>query len=179
MTVLAHELGSTWRDLYEEGSLDLGWIDFLGIARHVSARNIKRPCPGFLWKVSGNPKHPDYRTWMDSYTEEYEGLKSQDTYNVIDQATVDKLGVTPIPTMNILNIKPDSQGNPLRAKSRTVVLGNEEERCWEKSDVYAPVISKAGARSFVANGIATVWVESPNKPMPRMPFATPLFLMMR
>ena len=45
------------------------------------------------------------------------------TYKIITEAEVKRLGVTPIPTMNILNVKPDSQGNPLRAKSRTVVPG--------------------------------------------------------
>ena len=55
--------------------------------------------------------------------------------------------------MNILNVKPDEKGNSLQAKSRTVVLGNEEDRSWEKSEVYAPVISKAGARSLIAHGV--------------------------
>jgi len=96
----------------------------------------------------------DYTTWLAAYKEEYDALRKLATYRIIDKAKVDRLGVTPIPTMNILSVKPDSTGNPLRAKSRTVVLGNEEERCWEKTDVYAPVIGKTSARAFVANGIA-------------------------
>ena len=78
--------------------------------------------PRFPMEGTFHPCSKNNTIWLASYTEEYEGLQSQDTYEVIDQATVDKLGVTPIPTMNILNIKPNEKGNPLRAKSRTFVL---------------------------------------------------------
>ena len=55
------------------------------------------------------------------------------TCTCITKAEVKRLGVKPIPTMNILTVKMDESGRPLRAKSRTVVLGNEEERCWSRT----------------------------------------------
>lgn len=148
------DLGSTWRELETEGVLLVGWHDHLGFGRHASAKDLRLPCPGFLWKAMGNTNSPDHGTWLEACREECKALRSLDTCKVIDKATVTRLGVTPTPTMNMLTAKPDAQGNPLRAKSRTVVLGNEEERVWEKTDVFAPVISETGARAFVANGVA-------------------------
>ena len=40
---------------------------------------------------------------------------------------------------------------PARAKSRTVVLGNEEETYWDKNDLFAPVIQKAAEQSYVGS----------------------------
>jgi len=153
-TIRQSELGGSWHTLDDEGLIDIDWDNSLGHGRHVSAKGLRKPCPGFLWKAMSDPSSVDYETWLAAYKEEHDALKRLGTYVVIDKAAVDKLGVTPIPTMNILNVKPDAKGNPLRAKSRAVVLGNEEERCWEKTDVYAPVIGKTSARAFVANGVA-------------------------
>ena len=101
---------------------------------------------------------PDYKIWLDSYAEEHDGLNALDTYDVIDEATylrlADQHGVEAIPTMCIHTVKPNAQGKPERAKSRTVVLGNEEQRYWEKNDVFAPVIQKATVRSVVAHGLS-------------------------
>ena len=153
-TVHSSEFGTIWTNLEQEGILEIGWDDNLGHGRRVSARGLKRPCPGFLWHAMSDTQSSDYTTWLAAHKEEYDALKRLETYRVITKAEVDRLSVTPIPTMNILTVKPDSSGNPLRAKSRTVVLGNEEEWCWEKTDVCAPVIGKTSARAFVSNGIA-------------------------
>ncbi len=153
-----------WKDRLIEGTLEIGWGEhdsderhyleqIIGSGRHVSARNLQSPCPGFLGKAMRDPSHPDYQTWLDSYKEEFDGLNRMGTYRIIKWAEVKKLGVMPIPTMNVLSVKPDATGAPLRAKSRTVVLGNQEQRCWEKNDVYAPVVAKAGARALVAYGV--------------------------
>ena len=56
--------------------------------------------------------------------------------------------------MCIHNVKPDAQGRPDRAKSRTVVLGNEEHRYWEKTDLFAPVIARHSVRALVAFGLS-------------------------
>ena len=45
-----------------------------------------------------------------------------------------------IPSMWVLVVKPDQDGHPHRAKSCIVVLGNHEDRYWEKSKSYAPVL---------------------------------------
>ena len=132
---------------------------FRGHARHVSAKGLTRKHPQFLWQSMRMPKDsPDHKIWLDSYAEEYNGLNALDTYDVIDEPTYLRMaaehGVEAIPTMCIHTVKPDAQGKPERAKSRTVVLGNEEQRYWEKNDVFAPVIQKAMVRSLVACGLS-------------------------
>ena len=96
---------------------------------------------------------PDYPIWYDAYKEEHDGLENEDTYSIINEAEVKRLGVKPIPSMNILCIKMDAQGSADRAKSRTVVLGNEEDTYWHKNDLYAPVIGKQSIRALVANAV--------------------------
>jgi hypothetical protein len=56
--------------------------------------------------------------------------------------------------MCIHTIKPDEKGNPLRAKSRTVVMGNEEDRYWQKNDLFAPVIMKHSIRALVSYAVS-------------------------
>ena len=185
-------LASTWRDLIDDGVLELGHHTqsspllrrvgdpehpmtgslgdttrgslrsgslFRGHARHVSAKGLSKPYPRFIWQALKDKSHPDYSTWLASYDEENQGLLSQFTYDVINEAEYqrlrDRYGIKAIPTMCILTVKPDSNGQPLRAKSRTVVLGNHEDRYWEKSDLYAPVISKQSVRVMVARAVAT------------------------
>jgi hypothetical protein len=45
-----------------------------------------------------------------------------------------------IPTMCVLMIKPDKMLNPFHTKSQIVVLGNQEDHIWSKSETYAPVL---------------------------------------
>jgi hypothetical protein len=56
--------------------------------------------------------------------------------------------------MCIHTIKPDEKGNPLRAKSRTVVMGNEEDQYWKKNDIFAPVIMKHSIRTLVSYAVS-------------------------
>ena len=55
--------------------------------------------------------------------------------------------------MNLFTVKPDMNGDPLRAKSRIVVLGNLEQRIWSKEDRYAPVLSGSAARLLVSMAV--------------------------
>ena len=126
----------------------------LGGAFHVSATSLKGPCLGFLWEALRDKRHPDYGVWYASYKEEYDNMRGMTTYTVISEEEVRRLKVKPIPTVNILTVKIDEQGKPVRAKSRAVVLGNEDETHWSKRDVFAPVLNKASARMMVAHGIS-------------------------
>ena len=131
---------------------------FRGHSRHVSAKHLQRPCPRFLWQALADPKSPDYNVWLASYKEEYDGLNALDTYYEIDESEYQRLvrehGVKAISTMCIHNVKPDSEGKPHRAKSRTVVLGNEEDRYWTKNDLFAPVIMKHSIRCLVSYAVS-------------------------
>ena len=91
-----------------------------------------------------NPLHPDREIWLASYQEEKDGIKSQDTYDVLTpeqyRAYRAKGAPRAIPTMCVLIIKPDEMLLPHRTKSCIVVLGNHEDRIWSKSEKYAPVL---------------------------------------
>ena len=58
-----------------------------------------------------------------------------------------------IPTMNIFTIKDDKEGNPLRAKSQIVALGNLEQREWTREDQYAPVLSNISSRLLLSMAV--------------------------
>ena len=158
-------LTSTWQDLCVEGTLIPGHqsSSFLrpppprdGSASHVSAVNLKRECPRSL--LSGlHPSHPDRETWLASFREEKSGIESQDTYVKIglpEYRALRAKGVPrAIPTMCVLSIKKDEMLNPLRAKSRIVVLGNHEDRVWSKPEKYAPVLRPDTMRLLVSMAV--------------------------
>ncbi len=100
-------------------------------------------CPRSL--LTGlHPTHPDRDTWMASFCEEESRIESQNTYIKINLAEYHALcakgAPRAIPTMCVLSIKKDEMLNPLRAKSRILVLGNHEDCVWTKSEKYAPVL---------------------------------------
>ena len=55
--------------------------------------------------------------------------------------------------MNLFTIKPDMKGNPTRAKSRIVALGNLEKRIWSREDRYAPVLSATAAQLLTSMAV--------------------------
>jgi hypothetical protein len=55
--------------------------------------------------------------------------------------------------MCVLVIKHDKDGRPLQAKSRIVVLGNFEDRLYDKSQRYAPVLKYSSLRLLIAKAI--------------------------
>ena len=92
----------------------------------------------------GSKNPAQARIWLLSFHEEKNGIKSHDTYDVIDQARYRVLrsqdAPRAIPTMCVLTIKPNEMLRPHRAKARIVVLGNHEDRIWTKSNKYAIVL---------------------------------------
>ena len=108
-------------------------------AIHVSARNLKSPCPPSLLK----PLHEDFvdlSTWRESYYEENDGLLENDTYVEISRQEYCRLFRLPngvpkaIPSTCGMTIKRYENMAPARAKSRIVVLENLHNRLWEKSE---------------------------------------------
>jgi hypothetical protein len=84
-------------------------------------------------------------------------LLDVDTYNVItlDQyRRLRELGAPQaIPSMCVLVIKTDKNGQPSRAKSRIVVLGNLEARTWDKHERAAPVLKYSSLRLLVSSAV--------------------------
>ena len=122
-------------------------------ARHVSAKDLLHiETPISLLKHS--KLHPaDKIIWDKSYQEEYRGLESLDTWEVIDAQQCEYLQkhnkAQVLPTMTVSVIKKDKNGNPERAKYRIVVLGNLDTYAWDKHDCFAPVLAQHDLRLLI------------------------------
>jgi hypothetical protein len=84
------------------------------------------PCPPSLLKAL-HPSNPDRHIWFDSYNKEKGGLERLNVFERINKKTYLSLKRSrrigkALPSMCVLVIKPDRDGNPVRAKSRIVVL---------------------------------------------------------
>jgi hypothetical protein len=146
-----------WVDLCIEGVLIPGHVShtflrlpsssapttFDPVASFVSAVNLHLECLPSLLKALAN-SHPDREVWLSSFLEEKHGIQSLNMYHKITLgkycALCEKGASKAILTMCVLTVKPDENLNPLRVKSRIVVLGNHEDRVWSKSDRSAPVL---------------------------------------
>jgi hypothetical protein len=148
-------LAFDWFDRVDSETLILGrqYIsNFLGTAKHVSASLCKLPCPSSLLKDL-DPSHPDHLVWHASYKEEYDGLLGFDTFEELTLAEYWKLAKAhghAIPSMCGLVAKKDENGNPIRAKSRIVVLGNKNPHQWSKGDFFVPVTNQSAVRLLVS-----------------------------
>ena len=105
------------------------------IAKHVSARGLNN-----LIKLSLTKHHllnvNDKDIWDHLYKEEYDGLCNLDMWEVITEEEYKRLRPTMghvLPTMAILTIKTDGDGNPVRGKYCIVLLGNLDPHNWSKS----------------------------------------------
>lgn len=135
----------------DDGSIVPGWhggqnFRIAGQARHISASTLQHlNPPGSVTKALYH-RNPDRDIWLDSYKEEYEGLCSNDTFDIISEDEYFKLS---IPSMCTFTIK-RTNGIPTHAKRRIVVLGNFDPRPWSKSDCFSPVISIPMVRLLTA-----------------------------
>jgi hypothetical protein len=153
--VLEHPLVAleySWRDHIINSSMQLSHQELKPdhlTARHVSAKGLLQSCPGSLRKALDSSNLDQHTWWLASYTEEYHGLVALDTFTTInhaDLAASDFVGKKPMPTMCVLTIKTDEFHNPVRAKSRIIVLGNLESRMWTTAECYAPVLHQDSLR---------------------------------
>ena len=127
-------------------------------AKNVSAKNLLLPCPTSLQQAL-HPSNPDRQVWLDSYRDEKGGLLVHEVFDRINKNTYLNLrrqGIIPkaIPSMCVLCIKSDKNGNPLRAKSRIVVLGNHEDKYYAKSEWYAPMLTYLLLYLLVAKAVS-------------------------
>jgi hypothetical protein len=127
-------------------------------ANHVSAKNLINACPPSLLKAL-HPSNPDRHVWLDSYNEEKKGLERLEVFERINKRQYLQLKRSgrigkALPSMCVLVIKPDKDGNPVRAKSRIVVLGNFEDRYYTKSQRYAPVLKYSSLRLLCSKAVS-------------------------
>ena len=149
----------------QENTFDVGWSDnfahrVFGSGRHVSATNLHFDCAPANLRTALAGSNPDRKIWNAAYDEEYDGLRGLDVFTEItDQQYreyIKKYGdvARAIPTMNLFTVKDDMEGNPNRAKSRIVALGNLERRSWSREDKYAPVLSATACRLLVSMAVS-------------------------
>jgi hypothetical protein len=133
----------------DDGSLVPGWhtgksFSIAGASSHVSASTLISLVPPGSTVKALHKNNPDKAVWLDSYREEYDGLMSNSTFDVISEEEFRCLqkhyGIRAIPSMCIFTVK-HHNGVPTRAKSRVVVLGNLEQKSWSKTDCFSPVFS--------------------------------------
>jgi hypothetical protein len=55
--------------------------------------------------------------------------------------------------MCVFVVKKDSEGRPVRAKNRIVVLCNPESTPWTKGDCFAPVVTQSATRLLVSMAV--------------------------
>jgi len=86
----------------------------------------------------------DQAIWLEAYDEEFDGLNSLPTWDVITEDQFKKLskGIKALPSMAIATIKYDDFNRPKRAKYRIVVLGNLDYHNWSRDATAAPVMSQ-------------------------------------
>ena len=126
-------------------------------ANHVSARNLKKPCPKSL-RQALEKDSVDRDIWLKSYHEEKGSLVDNKTFVKLTlqqykDLRLKKGAPKAIPTMCVLTVKTDENLAPDRAKSRIVVLGNLEDRYWAKCDRYAPVLQYSSLRLLTSMSV--------------------------
>jgi hypothetical protein len=101
---------------------------------HVSAHGLKSLLAPTSLKHHAKMDPNDKLVWDAAYDEEYDGLKSLPTWEVLTEEQYYQLskGKKALPTMAIATIKYDDKNHPKRAKYRLVVLGNLDYHTWSK-----------------------------------------------
>lgn len=90
----------------------------------------------------------DQAIWNAAYDEEFDGLSSIPTWEVISEEQFKQLkkSVKPLPSMAIATIKYNANNKPKQAKYRIVVLGNLDYHLWSRESTTAPVMSQLELR---------------------------------
>jgi len=118
------------------------------VLRHVSAHGLTSLVAPSSLKSHFSLNSKDKSIWDEAYLEEYDGLSSLPTWEVLteQQFKVLSKGVKALPSMAIATIKYDSFNRPNRAKYRIVLLGNHDYHTWSKEATAAPVMSQLELR---------------------------------
>ena len=119
---------------------------------HVSVTNFTTNFAPANLRIVLAGNNPNNKIWNLASNKEYEELQGPEVFTEIKTAKyleyVWKHGniAQAIPTMNLFTFKLDMKGDPTRAKSRIVALGNLEKQIWSQEVQYVPVLSATTAR---------------------------------
>jgi hypothetical protein len=133
------DLSATYQNLLDTGQLFKGHTKFSRVYQarnqvqlkdcvlcHVSAHGLQSIFAPSSLKNHQSMSPTDKLIWDDAYNEEFDGLSSIPTWELITESQFKKLskGCQPLPSMAIATIKYDEHNKPKRAKYHIVVLGN-------------------------------------------------------
>jgi len=126
------------------------------VLRHVSAHGLLSLIAPVSLQSHKTMPATDKTIWDAAYCEEYDGLSSLPTWEVLSESQLHTLskGVKALPSMAIATIKYDNFNRPKRAKYRIVVLGNHDYHTWSKASMAAPVMSQLELRLLTALAIS-------------------------
>jgi hypothetical protein len=159
--ILLSDLQANCQELLDTGQLFRGHAKFKNVydarsqislrdcvLRHVSAHGLKSLLAPTSLKSHSSLDPEDKIIWDAAYDEEYDGLESLPTWEIITEAQYKQLskGRRALPTMAIATVKYDANNRPKRAKYRIVVLGNLDYHTWSKEQTAAPVMSQLELR---------------------------------
>jgi len=118
------------------------------VLHHVSAHGLKSLVIPSSLKAHHKLDSGDKQIWDSAYNEEFDGLTSLPSWEVMTEEQYQKLSHSrkALPTMAIVTIKYDEHNKPKRAKYCIVVLGNLDYHHWSKADTAAPVLSQLELR---------------------------------
>ncbi len=118
------------------------------VLRHVSAHGLQSLIAPSSLKNHNKLSPSDRTIWNAAYDEEYDGLTSLPSWEVVTEDDFYRLnkGKKALPTMAIATIKYDEHNKPKRAKYRLVVLGNLDYHTWSRESTAAPVLSQLELR---------------------------------
>lgn len=122
------------------------------VLQHVSAHGLQSLIPPASLKHHSKLSSINQLIWDEAYTEEYDGLQSIPTWEVLTESPFRQLshGRKSLPSMAISTIKYDAFNKPKRAKYRIVVLGNLDYHQWSKESTAAPVMSQLELRILIS-----------------------------
>jgi hypothetical protein len=114
------------------------------VLRHISAHGLKSLIAPTSLKSHRSLDPDDKVIWDAAYAEEYDGLESLPTWEIITEDRYKQLcnGKRALPMMAIATIKYDANNKPKREKYHIVVLGNLDYHTWSKEDTTSPVMSQ-------------------------------------
>ncbi len=167
--ILLPDLSANIQSLLDSGHLFKGHTKFsrvyntraqvqlkASVLRHVSAHGLLSLIAPVSLKSHQSMSDTDKAIWDAAYSEEYDGLSSLPTWEVLSETQFQALGkgVKALPSMAIATIKYDQFNRPKRAKYRIVVLGNHDYHTWSKTSTAAPVMSQLELRLLTALAIS-------------------------
>ncbi len=167
--VLLPNLSATCQNLIDTGQLFRGHTKFRRVyqtrnqvqlrdtvLRHVTAHGLSSLVAPVSLKQIQKMSTGDQEVWFAAYDEEFDGLNTIPTWDIITEDQFRRLGknVKALPSMAIATIKYDEFNRPKRAKYRIVVLGNLDYHNWSRADTNAPVMSQLELRVLTSLAIA-------------------------